>query len=144
MTLRSADGPAPAGWPPIEQRPEPLAAPALTWSSERGGWEGFTVRTYDEPRVIEHWRAPDSPALTLVLLTQGVMRVEQRRLNGPWEAYTLHAGDLFLRPPGRAPYELRWWADTAEPMRTVHLSVQPAWCSTALRRCTTATLPATK
>lgn len=49
MMIRLADGQAPAGWPRIARRPEPLAAPALTWSSERCGWEGFTVRTYDEP-----------------------------------------------------------------------------------------------
>jgi AraC family transcriptional regulator len=104
---------------------EPLVAPRLRRSSDALGWEGFTVRTFDEPAVMEHWRAPDSPALSLVLVTQGVMHVEQRRLDGPWEAATLAAGDAFLRPPGRAPYELRWWAGSPEPMRTLHLHVQP-------------------
>jgi AraC family transcriptional regulator len=109
-----------------ERPAPPLDTPRLLRSSEELGWEGFTVRTFDEPPVMEHWRAPDSPALTLVMVTQGVMQVEQRRLDGPWEAHTLHPGDLFLRPPGRAPYELRWWAGSQAPMRTVHLQVQPA------------------
>jgi AraC family transcriptional regulator len=105
---------------------EPLVAPRLLRSSEELGWDGFTVRTFDEPPVMEHWRAPDSPALTLVMVTHGVMEVEQRRLDGPWDAHTLHPGDLFLRPPGRPPYELRWWAGSPAPMRTMHLQVQPA------------------
>ncbi len=109
-----------------ERPAPPLDAPRLLRSSEELGWEGFTVRTFDEPPVMEHWRAPDTPALTLVMVTQGVMQVEQRRLDGPWEVYTLHPGDLFLRPPGRAPYELRWWAGSQAPMRTMHLQVQPS------------------
>lgn len=108
------------------ERQAPPDAPRLLRSSEELSWEGFTVRTFDEPPVMEHWRAPDSPALTLVMLTQGVMQVEQRRLDGPWESHTLHPGDLFVRPPGRAPYELRWWAGSPAPMRTLHLQVQPA------------------
>lgn len=119
---RSSVGQARLGSAPYE----PLVTPRLLRSSEELGWDGFTVRTFDEPPVMEHWRAPDSPALTLVMVTHGVMEVEQRRLDGPWEAHTLHPGDLFLRPSGRAPYELRWWAGSPAPMRTMHLQVQPA------------------
>jgi hypothetical protein len=48
--------------------------------------------------------------LTLGLLMSGTMYEEQRELNGPWKGQYLRQGDLFLRPAGRAPYELRWQA----------------------------------
>lgn len=94
----------------------------LIRSSEGLGWEGLVVRTYDEPAAMEVWQAPDTTALTLVLVAQGTMQLEQRRLNGPWTSHVVRAGDLFLRPPGRAPYELRWTAP--EPTRTVHIHIE--------------------
>jgi AraC family transcriptional regulator len=104
-------------------RAEPLAAPRLIHASDALGWDGFTVRTYNEPDVMEHWRAPDNPALTLVMLTQGVMCVEERRIGGPWRAYQIRQGEFFLRPPGRAPYELRWTVTSPEPAQTLHINV---------------------
>ena len=52
-----------------------------------------------------------APALldtALVLVTHGAMRMEQRRMNGPWQAIHVHQGDLLLRPGGIGPYEVRW------------------------------------
>ncbi|NJK81252.1 MAG: helix-turn-helix transcriptional regulator [Chloroflexaceae bacterium] len=93
----------------------------LMQSSDGLGWEGFVVRTYEEPAAMELWRVPDTTALTLILVVRGVLHMEQRRLDGPWTNYVVRTGDLFLRPPGRAPYELRWTA--SEPTRTVHIHI---------------------
>lgn len=106
-------------------RPQALEAPQLIHTSDTLGWEGFTVRSYDEPALMEHWRAPDNPALTLVLLMRGEMGVEERRIDSPWRAYQMRQGEFFLRPPGRAPYELRWCVTSPEPAQTLHITVQP-------------------
>lgn len=100
-----------------------LEAPQLIHSSEGLGWEGLVVRTYDEPAAMELWTAPETTALSLVLVTRGAMQMEQRRLNGPWQSQVIRSGDLLLRPPGRAPYELRWTVCSPEPMQTLHIHV---------------------
>jgi AraC family transcriptional regulator len=110
---------------PSGLRPQTLQAPQLIRASDTLGWDGFTVRAYDEPAVMEHWRPPDNPALTLVMLTQGAICVEERRIDGPWRGYTMEQGEFFLRPPGRAHYELRWTVTSPEPAQTLHINVQP-------------------
>jgi AraC family transcriptional regulator len=50
------------------------------------------------------------------------MRVEQRQAHGPWKTFSLHHGDLVLRPVG-VPLELRKKSLSPTPTRTLHLSL---------------------
>jgi AraC family transcriptional regulator len=93
-------------------------------SSEEIGWDGLVVRAYREPGEIEQWAAPLVSTLTLGLVVCGTMYLEQRDVNGPWKGQHLRQGDLFLRPVGRASYELRWKVLSSQPVQTLllHLS----------------------
>jgi AraC family transcriptional regulator len=97
------------------------ASPLLLLSSEETGWDGLVMHAYREPREIEQWVAPLVSTLTLGLVVCGTMDLEQRDVNGPWKGQLIRQGDLFLRPAGRAPYELRWKVLSAQPVQTLLL-----------------------
>src|SRR5258707_490313 len=97
------------------------AIPLLFRSSEESNWEGLVVRAFHEPEELEGWIDPVAPDTSLVLVTQGAMYMEQRLLNGPWRGQHIRQGDLFLKPGGSGPYELRWRSLSPEPLRTLHL-----------------------
>src|SRR5258708_509676 len=97
------------------------AIPVLFRSSEESKWEGLVVRAFHEPGELEGWIDPAVPDTSLVLVTQGAMYMEQRLLNGPWRGQHIRQGDLFLKPGGGGPYELRWRSLSPEPLQTLHL-----------------------
>jgi AraC family transcriptional regulator len=97
------------------------AIPLLFRSSEESNWEGLVVRAFHEPGELEGWIDPAVPDTSLVLVTQGAMYMEQRLLNGPWRGQHIRQGDLFLKPGGSGPYELRWRSLSPEPLQTLHL-----------------------
>ena len=97
------------------------AIPVLFRSSEESNWEGLVVRAFHEPGELEGWIDPAVPDTSLVLVTQGAMYMEQRLLNGPWRGQHIRQGDLFLKPGGGGPYELRWRSLSPEPLQTLHL-----------------------
>ncbi len=103
-------------------RHEPTS-PLLLHSSEESTWDGLVVHVYREPREIEQLEMPLVSTLTLGLLMSGTIYEEQRELNGPWKGQYLRQGDLFLRPGGRAPYELRWQAISSQPVQTLVLQL---------------------
>jgi AraC family transcriptional regulator len=105
-----------------KSRYEP-ASPLLLHSSEESAWDGLVVRVYDEPKEIEQLAMPLVSTLTLGLLISGTMYKEQREFNGPWKGQYMRQGDLFLRPAGRAPYELRWQAISSQPVQTLLLQL---------------------
>lgn len=105
--------------------PAALREPQLMASSDGRGWPGLTVRAYGEPLVTAYWRAPDTPALTLVLAAGASVQMEQRRLESAWHRYQVQPGDLMIRPPGRPLYELRWAVREPRPWQTLHLIVPP-------------------
>ncbi len=94
-------------------------APIL--SSRPAGWEQLTVRTYHEPADLEETLFPGGPDIYLVLVTSGYIRVDERKVDGPWISYPIHAGDWFLSPAGGEPYMLRWKSLSSEPLTTLHL-----------------------
>jgi len=98
-----------------------LASPRLVLSSSQAGWEGLIVNSYHEPMEVEKIIAPTISDIALVLVMSGVMHMEQRDVNGPWEELHIRAGDLFLTPGGRAPSELRWRSLSSDPIQTLHL-----------------------
>ncbi len=97
------------------------AIPLLFRTSEESNWEGLVVRAFHEPGELEGWIDPVAPDTSLVLVTQGAMYMEQRLLNGPWRGQHIRQGDLFLKPGGSGPYELRWRSLSPEPLQTLHL-----------------------
>ncbi|WP_165423203.1 AraC family transcriptional regulator [Ktedonosporobacter rubrisoli] len=90
-------------------------------SSWRTGWQGIIVREFHEPREVESVLLPAVPDIHLVLVIQGSMYFESRAANSPWEAVSIHKGDLFLTPGGGEPYELRWHSQSSEPIQALHL-----------------------
>ncbi len=99
------------------------ASSLLLHSSEESAWDGLVVHVYQEPGAIEQLAMPLVSTLTLGLLMSGTMYKEQRELNGPWRGQYMRQGDLFLRPAGRAPYELRWQAISSQPVQTLFLQL---------------------
>jgi AraC family transcriptional regulator len=105
----------------MEESSHELASPLLLHASPETAWDGLVVRAYREPREIEQWAAPPVSTLTLGLMVSGTMDLEQRDMNGPWKWWHLRQGDLFLRPAGRALYELRWQVLSTQPVQTLLL-----------------------
>ncbi len=105
-----------------KSRHEPTS-PLLLHSSEESAWDGLVVHVYREPGEIEQLAMPLVSTLTLGLLMSGTIYKEQRELNGPWKGQYLRQGDLFLRPAGRAPYEVRWQAISSQPVQTLFLQL---------------------
>lgn len=100
-----------------------LTSPTLFLSSEGVGWDDLVVRAYHEPREIEGWVDPVVPDTSLVLLTRGAMLMEQRHVNGSWKSLSVRQGNIFLKPGGSVTNELRWRSLSAEPMQTLHVSL---------------------
>jgi AraC family transcriptional regulator len=94
-------------------------APIL--SSRPVGWEQLTVRAYNEPADLDETFFPGGPDIYLVLVTSGDIRVDERKVDGPWVSYPIHAGDWFLSPAGGEPYALRWKSLSSKPLTTLHL-----------------------
>jgi AraC family transcriptional regulator len=109
--------------PLVEKSRQEPDSPLLLHSSEESAWDGLVVRVYHEPREIEHLAMPLVSTLTLGLLMSGTMYKEQRELGSPWKGQYLRQGDLFLRPAGRTPYELRWQAISSQPVQTLLLQL---------------------
>ncbi len=98
------------------------AIPQLFRSSEGNeDWKGLVVSAFHEPLELENWLEPVAPDTELVMVTHGSMQMEQRLVNGPWLAQIIRQGDLFLKPGGVGPYELRWRSLSPEPLETLHL-----------------------
>ncbi|SRR6266571_2084962 len=96
-----------------------LTTPLLYLSSEEAGWEDLVAQAFHEPMEFEGWMTRATPDISLILFTGGAMRLEQRHANGPWQALSLHQGDLILRPG--TSYEVRWKSLSSTPTHTLHL-----------------------
>ena len=65
-------------------------------SSRETSWESVMVRAYHVPSALEETPFPAGPDIYLVLVTSGAVRVDERKLDGPWVTYSIHEGDWFL------------------------------------------------
>ncbi|HEY3991780.1 MAG TPA: AraC family transcriptional regulator [Ktedonobacteraceae bacterium] len=96
-------------------------------SSLREGWEGVTLRAYDEQKKeqkeAEQVIFPAVPDISLILVTQGTTEFEYREDGGPWETLQVSAGDWSLVPGTGQPYELRCHALSAEPLESLLIHV---------------------
>jgi AraC family transcriptional regulator len=94
--------------------------PFLYLSSVDAGWEGLRAEVYREPAQLKGWMTPERSDIVLILSAGGAMRVEQRYTQGPWKAFSLHQGDLVLRPVG-IPHELCKQSLSRQPTQALHL-----------------------
>jgi len=101
-----------------------LASPVLYLSSEDIGWEGLVVQAFHEPEEYEWGIVPAVPYTSLVLVTQGAMRMGLRNINGSWREMDVRQGDLLLNPGGSEANGVRWSSLSPEPLQTlqVHLN----------------------
>lgn len=90
-------------------------------SSREANWEHLVLRTYHEPAQLVETFFPAGPDIYLVLVTGGSLQVDERKFDGPWSTYTIHAGDWFLTPAASEPYALRWHNLSPDPITTLHL-----------------------
>jgi AraC family transcriptional regulator len=99
-------------------------SPVLYLSSEEIGWEGLEVQAFHEPEEYELGIMPAVPVTSLVLVTQGAMRIGLRNPNGPWRESDVRHGDLLFKPGGSEANEVRWSSLSSEPPQTlqVHLN----------------------
>ena len=94
----------------------------LLFSSEAIRWKDLTVRVYQEPlEEREGWIKPTEPDTLVMLFTRGALYLEQRHANSPWKKQHVHQGELFLKPGGSPPTEMRWRSLLPEPTQTLRL-----------------------
>src|SRR5215813_10308283 len=111
---------------------EPPTVPRLVRSSEPLGWNDLLVRMYEEPHALESWVDPMVPDPVLILVTQGMMRVEYQRPNGTHNTRPFGQGDLALRPAGAMMDPVGWSSAPSGPLQTLHLHLsQRLLCRTA-------------
>lgn len=99
------------------------APPILYLSSADAGWEGLIAEAFHEPMEMEGWITTAAPSISLMLFHGGTMRIEQRTINGPWQARNLHQGDLTLGDGTGPSYEVRWKTLSGTPMQSLHLQL---------------------
>ncbi|MEL7981715.1 helix-turn-helix domain-containing protein [Vreelandella titanicae] len=75
----------------------------------------FSHHTMFEPILIP---AVVEPLLVLVLA--GAATIEERSLDGEWEAHDIKAGNFFLTNTS-APYEMRWHTHNGDTFQVMHL-----------------------
>ena len=94
----------------------------LLLSSEEIGWKDLTIRVYQESlEEREGWIKPTEPDTLVMLFTRGALYLEQRNANSPWKKQHIHQGELFLKPGGTPPTEMRWRSLLPEPPQTLRL-----------------------
>lgn len=96
-------------------------------SSQQLGWEGVTVRAYNEQKTAQNEAEPmifpAVPDISLILVTQGTVTFDYREGGGPWETVQLRAGDWILAPGGGEPYGLRCHGLSAESLESLLIHV---------------------
>ncbi|MDP9792745.1 AraC family transcriptional regulator [Catenuloplanes nepalensis] len=101
---------------------EALPSRRLT-GSDGLGWRRVHAAVYDDPAEAEAF-ATRVPELLLVLVTDGRYRIESRH-GRTWHRAAYRPGSIGVTAPGNRS-ELRWRATGTEPMRSLHLRLDPA------------------
>lgn len=95
--------------------------PGTRIAAGRGrAWKDLLVQVYERGPVQEPLLIPAVPEPLVVWVLSGSAVVEERELEGAWQAHRVSAGDFFLTH-AQAPYELRWTADSSMPFAVMHL-----------------------
>jgi AraC family transcriptional regulator len=83
------------------------------------GWRSVHASTWSDPPVAEEFERAAVPDLTVVLVTAGAYRIGSRQ-GGAWRTAAYRPGSVGVTAPGR-PVRLRWRAESARPMESLHL-----------------------
>lgn len=95
--------------------------PGARIATSRGqAWKDLLVQVYEREAHQQCLLIPAVPEPLIVWVLSGAAIVEERELEGPWEAHRVCAGDFFLTN-ARDPYELRWVAEGSAPFEVMHL-----------------------
>lgn len=95
--------------------------PGTCLAASRGRpWKDLLVQIFARRRNQDRLLIPAVPEPLIVWVLSGSAIVEERELDGAWQANRVCAGDFFLTN-ATEPYELRWTADASAPFEVMHL-----------------------
>ena len=83
-------------------------------------WKDLLAQIFTRRQTQEVLLIPAVPEPLIVWVLSGAAVVEERELDGAWQANRVTAGDFFLTNTA-TPYELRWTAAKAAPFEVMHL-----------------------
>ena len=95
---------------------------ALMATGSGHAWKDLLVQVFAHRPVELGLLVPAVPEPLITWVLSGTATVEERELDGEWEAHRVGPGDLFLTA-SELPYELRWRAEGEEPFSVMHTHV---------------------
>lgn len=95
---------------------------ALMASGSGHAWKDLLVQVFAHRPVESGLLVPAVPEPMITWVLSGTATVEERELDGAWEAHRVQPGDLFLTASA-LPYELRWRAEGDAPFSVMHVHV---------------------
>ncbi|ROM83833.1 MULTISPECIES: helix-turn-helix domain-containing protein [Pseudomonas] len=104
---------------PAESMPQHLPGPPQALPSHPQ-LQDVVVQLFSHHSVVEPIRVPAVVEPLLVLVLVGRAKVEERALDGAWEAAEVEAGDFFLTHT-HEPYEMRWQTIDCDAFEVMHL-----------------------
>lgn len=82
--------------------------------------QDVVVQLFSYQNLVEPILVPAVVEPLLVLVLSGAARVEERALDGEWQAAEVQAGDFFLTSASE-PYEMRWQVQGDDRFEVMHL-----------------------
>lgn len=83
-------------------------------------WKDLLTQIFTRRQTQDVLLIPAVPEPLIVWVLSGSAVVEEREINGEWQANRVTASDFFLTNTP-TPYELRWTADKTAPFEVMHL-----------------------
>ncbi len=91
-------------------------------SGDSLAWSDLFVQIYSRQQKQQPFLVPAVAEPLVVWVMSGKAVVEERDLDGEWQAAHVKVGDFFLTRTDR-PYEMRWRAVGSEPFKVMHLYI---------------------
>lgn len=82
--------------------------------------QDIVVQLFSHHSILEPILIPTVVEPLLVLVLAGAATIEERSLDGEWEAHDIQAGHFFLTNTS-APYEMRWHTHNGDTFQVMHL-----------------------
>lgn len=122
-----AGGYAPIPDPPVPDRTSPrgleqFIAGRTLLSGDSLAWSDLFVQIYSRHQNQELFLVPAVAEPLVVWVMSGEAVVEERDLDGRWQAAHVRVGDFFLTNTKR-PYEMRWQSVGSDPFQVMHLYI---------------------
>lgn len=121
----SAGGYAPMLDPAVPDRTSPrgleqFIAGRTLLSGDSLAWSDLFVQIFSRHQNQEPFLVPAVAEPLVVWVMSGEAVVEERDLDGEWQAADVRGGDFFLTKTDQ-PYEMRWQSVGPDPFRVMHL-----------------------